>query len=296
MKFRERMMEMIGNIKGLQGKSKFEDGFVTDLPPTEVEVLPIPTPTLGSEASTNHTLQKILNCIRDEGTHKIGIWRMGGVGKTTILKLSNNMPEIERMFDIVIFVTVSKGWGVKKFWGGVIKCEEELNGDAQYLKNKNNRKKYLLLLDDVWKLDVDFGSLALPSTNQDDGWKVVPTTRELGVYRRMGTDVEVEAEVLSEEEGWKIFHSKVGEVAMYPTIKPIAQDMVSYEQLKDTNTKNRFLYCGLYPENHEIKKSQLIEYWRAEGLLLTSGKTLEKARVEGHDLLQDLIDASLLEM
>ena len=69
---------------------------------------------------------------------------------------------------------------------------------------------------------------------------------------------------------------------------------VSYDYLTNIEQKNCLLFCGLYPEDHKIEKSELIVYWRAEGLL--SGKlTLADARVKGDVILVALIDASLLE-
>ncbi|KAE8684275.1 hypothetical protein F3Y22_tig00111146pilonHSYRG00033 [Hibiscus syriacus] len=39
----------------------------------------------------------------------------------------------------------------------------------------------------------------------------------------------------------------------------------SYDHLTEKD-QNCFLYCALYPEDHEIKKHEIIEYWMEEGL------------------------------
>ena len=41
----------------------------------------------------------------------------------------------------------------------------------------------------------------------------------------------------------------------------------SYERLLSFTRKSCFLYCCLFPENHEIRKEELIEYWKGEGFL-----------------------------
>ncbi|RWR72030.1 putative disease resistance protein isoform X2 [Cinnamomum micranthum f. kanehirae] len=62
---------------------------------------------MNSLTDSEPRLQKILGLIADVKVGKIGIWGMGGIGKTRTLKLLNNRLEESHMFDIVIWVTVS---------------------------------------------------------------------------------------------------------------------------------------------------------------------------------------------
>ncbi|CAA7409661.1 unnamed protein product [Spirodela intermedia] len=41
----------------------------------------------------------------------------------------------------------------------------------------------------------------------------------------------------------------------------------SFDRLKDTSARECLLYCALFPEDHNIDISQLIEYCVGEGLL-----------------------------
>ncbi|KAA8532681.1 hypothetical protein F0562_032714 [Nyssa sinensis] len=347
----ERVVDMINYVTDTYEKSKFEGGFVADLPLAKVEKQPVPT--LTAKAAADRTLKKVMNCLGDKRTQKIGIWGMGGVGKTTVMQLLNNTLEITTMFDVVIWVTVSKSWSTRKLQDEIAKRlsieipkDQSDSGAARKLFQVLEGKKYLLLLDDVWEM-VELNDIGIPNTSQDNGCKVILTTRRFDVCRQMGTDVEIKVEVLPKEEAWEMFHLEVGEVVVFPTIKPLAEDIVkkcdglplalkvvgrvlrkqenvncwsdfsrdlkspttssfddinekmfmplkvSYDQLRDTN-KKCFLYCGLYPEDYEIRKAELIWYWIAEGFL--SGKlTLAEARVKGDVMLQALIDSSLLE-
>ncbi|KAA8532654.1 hypothetical protein F0562_032687 [Nyssa sinensis] len=350
LKLGERVVDMINNVKDTYEKSKFEGGFVADLPLEKVvEEL---VPSLTAKAAADRTLKKVMDCIGDKKTQKIGIWGMGGVGKTTVMKLLNNTLEITTMFDVVIWVTVSKSWSIRKLQDEIAErlsikiTKVSDSGAARKLFQVLKGKKYLLLLDDVWEM-VELNDIGIPNTSQDNGCKVILTTRVLDVCREMGTDVEIKVEELSKEEAWEMFHLEVGEVVVFPAIKPLAEDIVkkcdglplalkvvgrvlrkrekvdfwsdflrdlkspttsfvdavdekvfkplkvSYDHLKDTN-KKCFLYCGLYPEDYEIGKSELIRYWIAEGFL--SGKlTFAEARVKGDVILEALIDSSLLE-
>ncbi|XP_059654361.1 disease resistance protein RFL1-like [Cornus florida] len=157
---------------------------------------------------------------------------MGGVGKTTLMNVLNSEPEIQTMFHIVIRVTVSKSWSIRK-----IQDEVALRLSLPDVKDKTDDrvsimlfeklkgKKYLLLLDDVWE-EVDLIRVGIPSTSQEKGCKIVLTTRDIGVCRKMLTDKEIKVEVLDQSEAWKLFNSKAGGISLLPTTKPIAEKIV----------------------------------------------------------------------
>ncbi|KAH7836308.1 hypothetical protein Vadar_034497 [Vaccinium darrowii] len=226
----KRVANMIDDIKELEGKSKFESGFLIDAPPATVEMQPDHASKLSESAYL--TLDMVLGKIRDENTPKIGIWGMGGVGKTTVLKLLNNKPEITEMFDFVIWVTVSKSQSIRMVQEEVgqrlsveIAKGESDDRVARKLHQRLHGKKYLLLLDDVWEM-VDLVAVGFPNPTQDSGCKVVLTTRKLEVCRKMGTDTEVKVKVLQEEEAREMFYSNVEDVVKLPDIKPLAEKIV----------------------------------------------------------------------
>ncbi|KAF7146096.1 hypothetical protein RHSIM_Rhsim04G0237500 [Rhododendron simsii] len=348
----KRVVNMIDDIGVLLVKSKFERGFLIDSPPAIVEKKPGPDSTLSTSAY--NTLGMVLDKIQDESTPKIGIWGMGGVGKTTVLQLLNNAPEIEGKFDHVIWVTVSKSQSIRMVQERVAqRLKIEIHGSesnetvANRLLHGLDRKKYLLLLDDVWEM-VDLAHVGFPYPNKDNGCKLVLTTRNWKVCQKMGTSTEIEVKGLSKEEAMKMFNTNVEDVVRDPAIKELAESIVeecdglplalkvvsgalrkeenvsvwkdflrelrspatsfidelhenvfnvlkvSYDQLNTPEKKKCFLFCGLYPEDSKIKKPELIDYWKAEGIL-SRKLTLEEARDKGEAILKALIDASLLE-
>ncbi|KAK0581651.1 hypothetical protein LWI29_016421 [Acer saccharum] len=68
----------------------------------------------------------------------------------------------------------------------------------------------------------------------------------------------------------------------------------SYDRLPSSKMKHCFLYCALYPEDFEISKEKLIEYWIVEGLL-DEMETRQEMYDEGFSILKRLENNCLLE-
>ncbi|KAF3522444.1 hypothetical protein F2Q69_00046642 [Brassica cretica] len=58
----------------------------------------------------------------------------------------------------------------------------------------------------------------------------------------------------------------------------------SYDGLGNEKMKSCFLYCSLFPENYEIKKEELIEYWISEGFI-NGERDEDGSNNEGHDII-----------
>ncbi|XP_031491572.1 putative disease resistance RPP13-like protein 3 [Nymphaea colorata] len=68
---------------------------------------------------------------------------------------------------------------------------------------------------------------------------------------------------------------------------------MSYDELP-LHLKPCFLYCGLFPEDHLIKRNKLIRLWIAEGFIEERrGTTIEEV---GEDYILQLIDKSMLQI
>ncbi|RWR97682.1 putative disease resistance protein [Cinnamomum micranthum f. kanehirae] len=187
---------------------------------------------VNSSIAAELTLQKILGFINDVKIRKIGIYGMGGMGKTTVMKLLNNQLGGSQKFEIIIWVTVSGEGNRRKVQNDVavrLKLHDVSNESDDRLRasisNKLSGKKFLLILDDIWE-KIDLSDVGIPILNQDNGCKVLLTTRDFGICQQMETDVEIQMERLSEEEAWSLFNDKVGDVVMSPNIEAIARDIV----------------------------------------------------------------------
>ncbi|GLU23390.1 hypothetical protein SLE2022_394010 [Rubroshorea leprosula] len=69
----------------------------------------------------------------------------------------------------------------------------------------------------------------------------------------------------------------------------------SYDHLEE-QYKKCFLYPALYPEDHEISKEELIEFWIEEGFIIDERGSRDLMICEGHVILEKLIDNCMLEL
>ncbi|CAH2047863.1 unnamed protein product [Thlaspi arvense] len=67
----------------------------------------------------------------------------------------------------------------------------------------------------------------------------------------------------------------------------------SYDSLVNEHIKSCFLYCAMFPEDDQIEKERLIEYWICEGFL-GEYQVMKSAMNKGYEVLGTLIRANLL--
>ncbi|TYG71709.1 hypothetical protein ES288_D05G419700v1 [Gossypium darwinii] len=186
--------------------------------------LPLPTSELvGEEAVRN----EIWACLMQEEVIKIGVWGMGGVGKTTIMKHIHNDLLKQQRFERVIWVTISKEFNVMKVQDNIasaLKAKEYLDEEEDKLiraailsEMLKNAGKHVLILDDVWD-KVPLEEVGIPEPSGSTGCKLVLTTRSEHVCKYMGCKV-IKVKPLSEEEALILFLNKVGpNIVQSPTI------------------------------------------------------------------------------
>lgn len=87
----------------------------------------------------------------------IGLWGSVGTGKTTVMQNLNNSEEVKKIFDIVLWVSVSKARNIEKVQNAItqrLKLKVEGGRDpieiAQLINDELEGTRFLLLLDEVW--------------------------------------------------------------------------------------------------------------------------------------------------
>ncbi|CAA7409656.1 unnamed protein product [Spirodela intermedia] len=333
-------------------------------PPPAVVPQPISSASI---VDAEKTLSEIRSLLEDNEAPVIGIYGLGGVGKTTLLKAINNefLQRGSGGFDLVIWVTVSKELDVRKVQEDIaVRLGYSRPGKGQgqtlpehptdrvnTLLSALSKRNFLLLLDDLWeKLDLE--AVGVPfSSSFRNGSKVVFTTRSEKVCNDMDAQRKVKVPLLNRKSSWKLFCQKLGreEDQWDPSMRSLAEAVAakcgglpitlitvgramagvttpdewqealmalkgipvelgdmkevlillkfSFDRLKDTSAKECLLYCALFPEDHNIVLSVLIDYWVGEGLLDRGSypDPIDRARNRGLVVITTLKAACLLE-
>ena len=223
------MAEMWEKLHNLWLEGKFEIGMVVEKLPERVII--IHGPKIEDKPFLHSTIEEILGHLQDKNVKRIGLWGMAGIGKTTIMQNLNNNEVIVKMFDVVIWVTVSKDWSLEKLQHTIadrLKLNMEgitdRNEIAQQIRRELKSRRCLLLLDEVWEV-LDLALIGMYDNEKDS--KVVLATRHRHVCYDMETDEEINVQRLSEASALQMFKVKVGRNANLPGIEPIAKLVVN---------------------------------------------------------------------
>ncbi|XP_039163853.1 uncharacterized protein LOC108957752 isoform X2 [Eucalyptus grandis] len=175
--------------------------------------------------SRESIMQEIMATLADNNNRVVGIYGMGGLGKSTLLVEAERRIKKEKLFDWVGKADVSENQDIKRIQGEIahslgldIKDVEYVNSRAERLstrleKEEREKKKVLIILDNLWKgLDLKLVGIPCGHDNKVIGCKLLLTSRFQDVLRReMGCDKDFRLEELKDEEARRLFERMVGE-------------------------------------------------------------------------------------
>ncbi|KAJ4718435.1 NBS-LRR type disease resistance protein [Melia azedarach] len=228
-KFGKEVAEMLRGLETLMGESTFKV-VAEKVPEAAVDEIICEPTIVGMES----TFEKVWTCLGEESVRIIGIYGMGGVGKTTLLsQINNKFLNMPKSFDVVIWVVVSKDLQLEKIQEQIgkkiglfdeswkIKSGEEKALDIFKILRK---KKFILLLDDIWER-VDLMKVGVPVPSIKITSKLVFTSRSIDVCGLMEAHKNFKVNCLKDEEAWELFRKKVGEDTLncHPDILQLAK-------------------------------------------------------------------------
>ncbi|XP_025800357.1 putative disease resistance protein RGA4 isoform X3 [Panicum hallii] len=115
---------------------------------------------------------------------------MGGLGKTTLAQLIYNDPEIQKHFELQLWVCVSDNFDADSLADRIVKengCNPSGSSALEKLQNVVSGKRYLLVLDDVWNRDEHMWErLKSYLQHGGKGSSLLITTRDDKVAQLMG--------------------------------------------------------------------------------------------------------------
>nr|XP_007153055.1 hypothetical protein PHAVU_003G002800g [Phaseolus vulgaris]ESW25049.1 hypothetical protein PHAVU_003G002800g [Phaseolus vulgaris] len=164
--------------------------------------------------SRQSAYEQLLEAVKNNDVSMIGLYGMGGCGKTTLAMEVKKLVEAEHCFEKVLFVPISSTVEVQRIQEKIASSlqytfpETEVMERAQRLCLRlNQEKNILVILDDVWE-KLDYGGIGIPSSEHHKGCKILITTRSEEVCTSMDCQRMIYLPILTDEEAWTLFQNK----------------------------------------------------------------------------------------
>uniref|UniRef100_A0A7N2RD33 Disease resistance protein RGA3 n=1 Tax=Quercus lobata TaxID=97700 RepID=A0A7N2RD33_QUELO len=191
---------------------------------------------IGRENDKQAIIDLLLDFDVEDNVSFICIVGIGGLGKTTLAQYVYNDKNVEDYFELKMWVCVSDDFDVKKIVEKIIESAtkrkpENLEMDLlqNELREHLNKKKYLLVLDDIWNEDVEkWCNLKRLLMGGAKGSKVVITTRTNMVAEITSTSSYF-LEGLSRDQSWSLLKKmafKKDQETISSNLEAIGMDIV----------------------------------------------------------------------
>ncbi|XP_061994519.1 putative disease resistance protein At4g19050 isoform X2 [Rosa rugosa] len=218
--------KLVQDVSYLYGKKDFSN-IAYDVTPEDVCVFS--TKDYQAFDSRTSVAKQIMDELRSSSTAMIGVYGIGGVGKTTLVKeVYRQATNDKTLFDDVVMVL-----DVNKHNPSIKRIQSEIAeklglkfheigtpaGRARHLCNRIKDKKTLVILDDVWE-NIDLETVGLPHLAT---LRILLTSRsKIVLSSNMGTQKVFHLQVLDREESWSLFQQMVGDIVNKPDIEIVA--------------------------------------------------------------------------
>ncbi|KAG8368973.1 hypothetical protein BUALT_Bualt15G0101900 [Buddleja alternifolia] len=217
-------------VEKLVEHSKFSDGLFLEVCKTKAKRL-VTTEWKGQRA-LKQNLTTIWSWLMNDADLRIGIYGMGGIGKTTLaMRIHNKLLTDPKFKGRVYWINVSQDSNVHKLQNDIASVinldlsseDNENQRAAELFEALSRRKRLVLILDDVWN-HFDIKKIGIPLGSY--GSKLIITSRSVDVCHRMGCQKNIKVEVLSEEEAWELFLDKLGSgIKLHPDTEKVAKEV-----------------------------------------------------------------------
>ncbi|PRQ35461.1 putative toll-like receptor, P-loop containing nucleoside triphosphate hydrolase [Rosa chinensis] len=283
----------------------------------EIEIVqPIEINTGGFELfePTRKAMDDVMEALKDDEVTAVGVYGMAGVGKTAMVKHVGAHARKSGIFHHVIIGDVSQSPDLETIQGTLAgqlgyKLHEktEIGRAARLSEEIKRRGKILIILDDIWER-MDLSDIGIPSYKelQKCNSKVLLTTRRENVCYEMRCQAIIHLNILSEQDSWALGGKELVEWKRAARALEKSQSAnpehegeafrcikLSYDYLKDEDTKSCFLLCCLFPEDYDIPIGDLFKYAIGKGLF-RDAETIQEARASADSAVRYLKHFSLL--
>ncbi|GAU10460.1 hypothetical protein TSUD_421850, partial [Trifolium subterraneum] len=183
------------NVVEVKGKAEFDR---IGYPPTLDGVASFSYTRVGENHDTRESFKKnILKALATLSSCSIGIYGVGGVGKTTLVEEVAKIEKQDKLFEKV--------------------------STSPKTKNQDLTKSILVILDNMWTM-LDLKKVGIPFDNEHNDCKLLMTCRNQDVLLQMDVpkDLTFKLELMSENETWNLFEDMVGDVVKDSNLKDLA--------------------------------------------------------------------------
>ncbi|XP_040948703.1 disease resistance protein At4g27190 [Gossypium hirsutum] len=167
--------------------------------------------------SSETAFYQIIEALKDENINMIGLWGMGGVGKTTLAHEVGSQAQKLNLFDKVVITVVSQKPNFKiiqdqiaQYIGFDMKNEQGRRSEQELWLRLKNEPRILIVLDDIWESINLKEKIGIPIGDDHKGCKVLLTTRRHQVCQAMDCQNLVQLGCLNDDEAWTLFEKKAG--------------------------------------------------------------------------------------
>ncbi|XP_038695410.1 probable disease resistance protein At4g27220 [Tripterygium wilfordii] len=153
-----------------------------------------------------------MNALKNPNVNMIGVWGMGGVGKTTLVKKAAEQAYVDKNFDVVVLSEVSSNQDRRKVQGEIAEALG-FKFEAETISVRSIQLRERL---DLGELGISFG-------NNQKGCKILMTSRDENVLTEIGTNcLKILVDTLDDVEAQKLFEKMAADVVKVPNLLPIA--------------------------------------------------------------------------
>ncbi|XP_044481961.1 probable disease resistance protein At4g27220 [Mangifera indica] len=179
--------------------------------------------------SRNSTVKNVWDALNDENVYMIGVYGMGGIGKTTLVQEVGRKAQKDKLFDDIVFVEVTQNLDIEKVQTEIaeklgVKFSNKSERANKLYERLKSGKKILLILDNIWE-NVDLKTIGIPSKIDCGGCKLMFTTRNLDVLEKIGSTNNFKIGILEEEEAWILFARMAGDVIQTRELNSLPNDI-----------------------------------------------------------------------
>ncbi|KAM3383390.1 hypothetical protein P3S68_008965 [Capsicum galapagoense] len=168
-----------------KGKQVSKESLVHDFSSSTDDILNVNNNMVGRDDQMKRLLEDLTTCYSGE-SKVIPIVGMGGIGKTALANEVYNHESVLSRFDVRVWATVSQQHNIKeillRLLQSTIKMDDTVKtrGEAELadmLQKCLKRKRYLIVLDDIWSCKAWDGVRRCFPTEDNVGSRILLTTR-----------------------------------------------------------------------------------------------------------------------